>query len=107
MARRQITDGLGTQWDVWDVVPDEALARAAYDRRSSSRPTPGAARGAMLPADLEEAWLCFQAGTERRRFAPIPPGWAELPEAVLRVMLDVASAVERSPDPGPAPTPAE
>jgi hypothetical protein len=42
---------------------------------------------------LEDGWLCFQAGAARRRFAPIPPAWFELPDAVLRVMVDIASPV--------------
>jgi len=50
---------------------------------------------APIPLDpaLERGWLCFQAGEERRRFAPIPPGWDELPDGVLRVMLDIANRV--------------
>jgi len=42
---------------------------------------------------LQNGWLCFQAGFERRRFAPIPPDWSELPDGVLRVMLEIANPV--------------
>jgi hypothetical protein len=103
--KRQVTDSRGNQWDVWEVDPKD-LARVAYDRRSTERsqdaPRAGpAARWtpvdiATLHPELRDGWLCFQFGTERRRFAPIPPHWVELPENVLRVMLDVAAPVTRT-----------
>ncbi|HEY7194782.1 MAG TPA: hypothetical protein VH439_13665 [Gemmatimonadales bacterium] len=96
MPKRQFHDATGTSWDVWDVRPSDA-SRSAYDRgagRESSAPeTPALS----LDPVLENGWLCFQAGTERRRFAPIPPNWWELPDGVLRVMLEIANPVPATP----------
>jgi hypothetical protein len=109
MPRREIKDERGSVWDVWDVKPGDAVARIAYDRRNTmrdeaadpapaddpvdERPRSPMLVTPMLSAELEHGWLCFQSGSERRRFAPIPPNWPELPDGVLRVMLDVASPV--------------
>jgi hypothetical protein len=116
MAKRQIKDEHGIPWDVWDVNPDDVLGHARYDRRSADRPMSDPAptdravaksRGLMLHAELEGGLLCFQSGSERRRFAPIPFGWFELPDGVLRVMLDIARPVAASAPPRPRPSPAE
>jgi hypothetical protein len=100
MAKRQIKDQNGIAWDVWDVFPKDALGQSAYDRRNPPRsgdrasdpPVP------MLASELAQGWLCFQSGTDRKRFAPIPPQWTDLPDAVLRVMLEIAAPVSASSD---------
>ena len=95
MTKRQIRDEHGALWDVWDVIPREVLGNGTYDRRSSGRGQPDREeRPPSLQPELEHGWLCFQHNTERRRFAPIPPGWGDLPDGVLRVMLDIASPVQ-------------
>jgi hypothetical protein len=111
---RQIIDNTGTRWDVWEVDPKD-LERHSYDRRSMGRDstTPAsAAPVAWTPAnvealhpDLRSGWLCFQSNLGRRRFAPIPARWQELPENVLRVMLDVATPVARAGSAGSQTTP--
>ncbi|HWH50866.1 MAG TPA: hypothetical protein VN651_04945 [Gemmatimonadaceae bacterium] len=108
--KRQITDSHGNRWDVWEVNPKD-LDRAAYDRRSTERNRnglPGGTSASWTPVDitalhpeLRDGWLCFQLGVERRRFAPAPPRWLELPDNVLRVMLDVATPVTRTASPAP------
>ena len=93
MAKRQIRDEHGGIWDIWDVLPRDALG-GTYDRRSGDRPrvvTP--ASQLLVQPELEGGWLCFQKNAERRRFAPIPLDWVELPDGVLRTMLDVATPV--------------
>jgi len=102
-VKRQIFDANGVSWDVWDVSPHD-LSRFDYDRRTSSRvrgDAPRAVASSVYP-ELREGWLCFQSLSEKRRFAPIPGDWYELPDAVLRVMLEVATpapAVTRSASP--------
>lgn len=98
MAKRQFRDERALTWDVWDVFPGDVPGRSTYDRRADARAAQQAAGESaadvpMLDSELEEGWLCFQSGAERRRFAPIPLKWHELPDAVLRVMLDIASPV--------------
>lgn len=96
MTRRQFRGADGTLWDVWDVHPADASGDNPYDRRHARRgdatdsPPPASP---LLDPDLEAGWLCFQSGGDRRRFAPIPPQWSELPDGVLRVMVDIATVV--------------
>jgi len=102
LPSRQFRDASGAQWDVWDVHPQDALQRTSYDRRNSERggdPDDGfrPERNAVVDPLLEDGWLCFQSGSVRRRFAPIPPAWSELPDPVLRVMVDIASPVGAAP----------
>jgi len=96
MPKRQFLDANGASWDVWDVRPSDA-SRSGYDRgavRASSAPETSIP---SLDPLLENGWLCFQAGLARRRFAPIPPNWWELPDGVLRVMLEIANPVPPTP----------
>ena len=65
MARREFTDGTGNAWRVWDTRPATGRVRTAYRR----------------------GWLTFEQGEQeasRRRLAPIPERWEELPERELR-----------------------
>jgi hypothetical protein len=64
----------------------ESPANAAADGESDA-----ATSGRSVDPELQRGWLCFQTGTTKRRFTPIPPNWEELPDTVLRVMLEVAS----------------
>ena len=91
-VKRQFFDANGLSWDVWDVSPQD-LNRVEYDRRAMSRAHGDAPRPltASVYPELREGWLCFQSATEKRRFAPIPTEWYDLPDAVLRVMLEVAT----------------
>jgi hypothetical protein len=75
IPHRQFKTDDGTVWDVWEVRPNDT--EAPYVR---------------------EAWLCFesQAG-DRWRFAPIPHGWEEVSDGVLRVILSVAGPVPKRP----------
>jgi hypothetical protein len=34
--------------------------------------------------EFAAGWLLFSSGAERRRLAPLPPGWREAPESQLR-----------------------
>ncbi len=110
MALRTFRDPAGTEWQVWDVAPYEQKAperrrterrgsspqqaytgperralpdrRAAPERRTRPRmvPTPG----------LEEGWLCFEAGSDKRRLAPVPAGWDGFPEEKLNLLYKMA-----------------
>ena len=92
MPKRQFNDSSGVSWDVWDVRPSDA-SRSINDRGVPRESSPPETAILSLDPMLENGWLCFQAGPERRRFAPIPPDWWELPDRVLRVMLDIANPV--------------
>lgn len=100
MTRRQFRGADGTLWDVWDVHPGDVSGEHSYDRRHVKRPDAAASppERFYVDPDLEGGWLCFQSGGVRRRFAPIPPHWQELPDGVLRVMLDIATVVRPGVD---------
>lgn len=98
VGKRQFISEGGVAWVVWDVHPDD-LGRMAYDRRSTTPSMEASPRidrvtrqsERTVHPELEKGWLCFQSGTEKRRFTPIPTNWHELPDSVLRVMLDTAT----------------
>lgn len=63
MGLREFQDGRGGQWRVWDTVTVRADAAGTF----------------------RSGWLTFDNGAERRRLAPIPPGWEELPDERLSI----------------------
>ena len=62
MALREFADRGGRVWRVWDTVPVSRTLRP----------------------DFLSGWLTFEHGNIRRRLAPIPDGWAGLPDVELR-----------------------
>jgi hypothetical protein len=40
--------------------------------------------------ELRGGWLTFEQGDARRRLAPIPDGWADLPDPELRRLCSAA-----------------
>jgi hypothetical protein len=85
MPKRRFTDARGTSWEVWDV--------RRSDIPSDQGAEPEDLEHSRVSHELVNGWLCFQAGDDRRRFAPIPPSWHEFPDGVLRVILDVSDRV--------------
>ena len=76
---RHFRDEAGTDWEVYDVLPS----------------TLAAGRGEFLPEHLRNGWLVFHSQDERRRLAPIPTDWTELPMDDLRALLLAAEIVSR------------
>ena len=94
MTHRKIKDGDGRAWDVWEVYPS-----AVEQRMSGEHPAVPTLDGnktrrremrVVVPAALQQGWLAFQAGDDRRRLAPIPENWIALDDAALMVLLDSA-----------------
>jgi hypothetical protein len=79
---REFQDQGGRHWRVWDVNP------MLHARKSTARP---AAR-----LKVPEAWLCFEAGDERRRLSPIPPDWET---ADVRTLEQLWRSAEVVPSP--------
>jgi hypothetical protein len=69
MSLREFEDANGGQWRVWDTIPDRVASLGEFCN----------------------GWLTFDNGTERRRFAPVPEGWAELPVERLNLLLRLAN----------------
>ena len=72
MAHRKVRFEDG-EWDVWDVRPE--------------------VRAHSLGSGLQNGWLCFQCGAERRRLTPIPEGWDGLEDSQLRPLFEKARPV--------------
>jgi hypothetical protein len=93
---RTFNDDAARLWNAWDVVPSWGerryqerraepglpLAALRERRRLERRRRPGIR--IALPPRLAHGWIAFECGEERRRIAPIPPGWEHLSEAELR-----------------------
>jgi hypothetical protein len=92
-------------WDVWEVYP------AAVERRMSgefpavkqdgrSAKDDGHPDGErrrevrlLVPSELQQGWLAFQAGSDRRRLVPVPENWSTLDEDALLALLMRADRV--------------
>lgn len=71
MTMRSCTDRTGVRWEVFEVHPGS-------EGRTTER----------MPEAFRSGWLCFQSATERRRLAPIPPGWHTWEERALLGALE-------------------
>jgi hypothetical protein len=111
MPIRSFRTAQGTLWQVWNVIPsrhDADERRMGYDRRS---PDPvirytGPERRvnadrrrppAFLSPQLACGWLTFESPTEKRRLAPIPQHWEQLPDADLERLCEAARPVPVPP----------
>lgn len=83
---------------MWEVYP------AAVERRMSGEfpaiTSDGHARNErrrevrlLVPAELQQGWLAFQTGDDRRRLVPIPENWSTMDEDLLVALLERADRV--------------
>lgn len=106
MALRAFRDAAGVLWHVWNVIPgarDSSERRVGYDRRSPGpvlRYTGPERRRASrrrislaVASGLAAGWLTFESQGERRRLAPIPPGWDRCSETGLARLCEQATPV--------------
>jgi hypothetical protein len=95
---RTFNDDAARLWNAWDVVPSWG-ERRNRERRTEPGLPPGARAERRLaerrrrkgirialPPNLARGWIAFECGDERRRVAPIPPGWEHLSESGLRAL---------------------
>ena len=81
MAVREFTDSRGVDWRAWDVTP------------THMHPV---TRGEDYMANLQDGWLVFESGREKRRLeAPYPRDWNTLPIPELEEMCRRAAPVRR------------
>jgi hypothetical protein len=93
---RTFLDDLARLWNAWEVIPAwgerrtgdrrghvEAQGPRMVDRRIRDRRRLRGLRIA-LPPRLSHGWIAFECDDERRRVAPIPEHWSDLPESGLR-----------------------
>jgi hypothetical protein len=105
---RRFVDRNGKSWEVWEVIPAgverrRGERRASGDRRRTTRLDSNDRRlltrrvrasGTYLRVTpgFERGWLCFAAGTDIRRLAPIPPDWDNAGSQQLEMWVTKASA---------------
>jgi hypothetical protein len=90
MALREITDRFGKVWRVWEVRPGRLHPEIGYGRA-----WPVLDRRVAVRDRYQLGWLTFEAGRERRRFAPIPVAWDALDDETLLRLCEEAEPVER------------
>jgi hypothetical protein len=73
---RQFLDEHGVEWTTYQVV-----------RQARPKSPMGTD---ILPRTYANGWLVFESASEKRRLAPFPRNWDELPDATLRSLLGVA-----------------
>lgn len=81
---RQFRDEDGVVWEAWEVS-----AASLHDLSS----------GGCVEPELEEGWLCFLSGAEKRRLVSYPGGWQYLPE---RTLVELCGRAQRVLRPGGA-----
>ena len=89
MPYREFQDPEGLVWNVWDVVPTLMDGLFETDSREPRAPQPRASH-APVEQSLSHGWLCFQHGEQKRRLAPIPDDWDQLPVQNLQTLLSAA-----------------
>jgi hypothetical protein len=103
MPYRIFNDATGSEWQVWDVVPqlterrDGEMAErrvrtvpiAFADRRRAPRRLTQLRRG-LLRGTYSQGWLCFDNGREKRRLSPIPGDWTTCSDDLMAVYMSHA-----------------
>jgi len=109
VSYRTFLDSTGKRWEVWLVTPAAAERRKA-DRRAAaagSAGLPGTSERRLTPdrrkspfhrsvavaSEFSQGWLCFESEGEKRRLAPVPPGWQEAGPDRLSTWLQAAKRV--------------
>lgn len=83
---RGFTDTTGVEWRVWEVVPSRAAIATSSVAQS---------RTSLSTTPYANGWLCFESELEKRRLAPIPPGWELVAPGDIAQLLEQAIVVER------------
>jgi hypothetical protein len=98
MSHRSFRDNDGREWEAWEVLPtavERRIAKSSGWTATVERRQAGESR-VLVPDHLQHGWLAFQCGAERRRLAPIPRDWTELPTEDLKELLERAERRLRS-----------
>lgn len=94
MSMREFTDRAGRRWTVWAVHPSSSDRRnGAPDLREPPR-VERRHRDIGLPRlrpEYAQGWLACETLGEKRRVAPIPADWEELPDHALAALCEAAA----------------
>lgn len=93
----------GDEWRVWKVIPTRTLEDVReWDRRGQDvlayegperRQQERRASVPFVSPALAGGWLCFESEHGKRRLAPPPVLWEEIPDAELVALWEQAEAV--------------
>ncbi len=72
----EFNDATGTRWRVWSTLPYYTTG---------------------LTGPMQQGWLTFESGDDRRRLAPIPDGWERASDEQLRAFCSRAERLTRTP----------
>lgn len=110
MPYRTFVDSVGSEWQVWDIVPrlTERRIDGMPDRRVEIQPISFAdrrragrrltqIRRAVLRGTYAHGWLCFESDREKRRLSPIPDDWTSCSDDLLEVYARHAERVAAPP----------
>ncbi len=109
MAYRTFLDDNGRYWQVWESQP-HGFERRRGERRRSVLDWPGPDRrleerrqnvrnrSVLADTGLAQGWLTFESFTEKRRLAPVPAHWDEMPVRDLIALWERANPVSRISD---------
>jgi hypothetical protein len=107
VSYRTFLDSSGKRWEVWLVTP-AAAERRKVDRRATAAGSEGFSaerrhtpdrrkapfrRSVAVASEYSQGWLCFESEGEKRRLAPVPPGWQEAGPDRLSTWLQAARRV--------------
>ena len=107
MTYRRFCDRSGTNWEVWQITPkrvdrrrserraDEpgrSVSAVQLERRSGERRVAYSPGFSRVSRGFEKGWLCFAAGRETRRLAPVPGRWFEASPEQLELWSRAATA---------------
>jgi hypothetical protein len=90
MSHRKVTDRFGHDWDVWEVNPAVIDRRARDSAPLVDRRHVNVGFVGRVNERLRDGWLAFQSAHEKRRLAPVPPGWESLTDQDLLTLLERA-----------------
>lgn len=109
MSYRTFLDSNGKRWEVWLVTPaaaerrkadrraaavsDDAFAGGSERRHTPERRRSTFQRSVTVASEYSQGWLCFEGEGEKRRLAPVPPGWDEAGPDRLSTWLQAAKLV--------------
>lgn len=106
MPYRTFVDSVGSEWQVWDIVPRHSERRSGGlpERRLTDVEVPfpnrrrenrriAETRRAVLRGTYALGWLCFETDREKRRLSPIPGDWTACSDERLEGYLRAAERV--------------
>lgn len=80
---------------MWEVYPSAVERRMSGEFPAVGKDGPPSVERRrevrlLVPVELQQGWLAFQRGGDRRRLVPIPENWSTLDDETLLLLLERA-----------------